>query len=266
MSLPQIAILNGRVMPVSEATLPVTDEGLLRGDSVFEVLRVYDGAPFALDEHLARMIRSAGSLRLEIDLTAITNDARVLLDEAPDADCCLRLVVTRGGTRIGLLEPAKDHSAPLTLQTVSYSPTRVLDQVKSVSYAGNMLATRLAQEQGAGEALLVTPHGRVLEGPTFSVFFRFGDEQAFVTPPLEDHVLDSITRRIVLGLDLGATERVIARDDLAAVAEAVAASTTREVQAIASIDGLPLPVVGGPATERAQAAFRTYVAQELAAR
>ena len=59
----------------------------------------------------------------------------------------------------------------MRLKTVTYAPTRILDGVKSLSYAANMLASRLAREEGFDEALLVTPHGRVLEAPTSSVFW-----------------------------------------------------------------------------------------------
>ena len=52
-------------MPSHEATIPATDEGLLRGDGAFEVIRVYDGRPFALADHLDRLERSAANLRLD---------------------------------------------------------------------------------------------------------------------------------------------------------------------------------------------------------
>ena len=55
-----LASVDGEIMPVAEATIPITDEGLIRGDGAFEVIRVYDGTPFALEEHLARLGRSAG--------------------------------------------------------------------------------------------------------------------------------------------------------------------------------------------------------------
>ena len=59
-----------------------------------------------------------------------------------------------------------------------------------------MLAGRLAREGGFDEALLVTPHGRVLEGPTWSFFWVAGGE--LLTPPLEDRILPSITRALVI--------------------------------------------------------------------
>ena len=75
------------------------------------------------------------------------------------------------GDRVVLLEELKDLPETLALAPITYSPTRVLDGIKSLSYASNMLASRLAKEQGADEALLITPHGRVLEGPTTALFY-----------------------------------------------------------------------------------------------
>ena len=80
-------------------------------------------------------------------------------------------MLTRGGRRLLLTEQLPRAPATIRLGTVTYSPSRILDGVKSLSYAGNMLATRLAQERGFDEALLVTPHGRVLEAPTSSIFW-----------------------------------------------------------------------------------------------
>src|SRR2546423_13839094 len=94
----ELASLDGAVMPVAEARIPVTDEGLLRGDGVFEVVRLYAGRPYALGEHVERMTRSAHNLRLPFDAAAVEADARALLAEAaPTDDGMLRLVVTRGG-------------------------------------------------------------------------------------------------------------------------------------------------------------------------
>ena len=60
----ELASIDGHITPADEATIPVTDEGLLRGDGAFEVIRVYDGRPFALSDHLDRLERSAANLRL----------------------------------------------------------------------------------------------------------------------------------------------------------------------------------------------------------
>ena len=60
----ELASLDGVIAPSAETTIPATDEGFLRGDGVFEVIRVYDGVPFALDDHLTRLERSTTNLRL----------------------------------------------------------------------------------------------------------------------------------------------------------------------------------------------------------
>jgi branched-subunit amino acid aminotransferase/4-amino-4-deoxychorismate lyase len=143
-------------------------------------------------------------------------------------------------------------------------PPRVLDGVKSLSYGGNMLATRLAVERGATEALLVTPHGRVLEGTTSSLFASL-DGTTLVTPPLSDRVLDSITRRRLLAMLPDAREEVITREELRGAREAFLASTTREVQAIARIDGDVLPQAPGPLTQAASDAFGAHVREALGA-
>ncbi len=257
-----LTIVDGAVLPASEATVSVTDEGLLRGDGVFEVLRLYDGRPFALDDHLARMVRSAGALRLEIDVNALRADTRTLLDAADPGDALLRLLVTRGGRRIGLVEPLPQYPPTIALASVEYVPTRVLDQVKSLSYAANMLATRLAKERGGDEALLVTPHGRVLEGPTSSLFCSL-DGETLVTPPLDEHVLDSITRRRLLAL-IEVREAAITVDELSGATEAFLASTTREVHPIHAIDGRELAAAPGALTTQAAQAFRAQVDLELA--
>src|SRR5947209_12459701 len=165
-----LACVDGAVVPVAEAVVPATDEGLLRGDGVFEVLRLYGGRPFAMGAHLERMERSAANLRLDLDPAAVAADARALLEAAAPGDGLLRLVVTRGGRRLALLEPAPAYPPVTTLGVVEYVPTRVLDGIKSLSYASNMLATRLARERGFDEALLVTPHVRRAEGTSSSSF------------------------------------------------------------------------------------------------
>ena len=258
-----LASVDGEIMPAAQATIPATDEGLLRGDGAFEVIRVYDGRPFAVDDHLRRLERSAANLRLPVDLEAVRADAHRLLAQAGagPAHEMLRIVLTRGGRRLLLTESLGPSVDRIRLATVTYSPTRVLDGVKSLSYAANMLATRLARERGFDEALLVTPHGRVLEAPTSSIFWvRDG---AVLTPPLDDHILASITRALVIELT-GAQERACTLEDLDAADEAFIASTTREVQPVAAVDERMFEATG-PVTARAAATLRDRIRAELGA-
>jgi branched-chain amino acid aminotransferase len=258
-----LAVLDGTVLPADEATIGVADLGLLRGDGVFEVVRIYDGRPFALDDHLRRMATSAENLRLEVDLGAVRTDIEALLAEAGPMSGAVRFLISRGGRRIGLVEATPEAHPPLALARVEYVPPRILDGVKSLSYAANMLARRIAKERGADDALLVTPHGRVLEGSTSALFVSF-DGKALVTPPLSDHVLDSITRRRLLSLLPDACEEVVTADSLGRAREAFLASTTREVQAIARVDDVVLPESPGPLTDAAARAFSAHVRDELA--
>jgi branched-chain amino acid aminotransferase len=254
-----LASLDGEIMPVGEAMIPATDDGLVRGDGVFEVIRVYDGTPFAFDDHLARMERSATNLRLPIDLEAVRADAFRLLAEAgtgPDHQC-LRVIVTRGGRRLLMTEPLTALPDQARLMSVTYSPTRILDGIKSLSYGANMLASRLAQEAGYDEALLVTPHGRVLEAPTSSVFWVSDGE--LLTPPLSEHILASITRRVVIDAT-GARERSCTLEELYAADEVFLASTVREVMPVVGVDDQTF-AAPGPISERT----RQVVAERIQA-
>jgi branched-chain amino acid aminotransferase len=136
---------------------------------------------------------------------------------------------------------------------------RLLDGIKSLSYAANMLATRLAREQDADDALLVTPHGRVLECPTSSFFLvRAGEVW---TAPLSDHVLDSITRRAVLAVTT-VREEPLELEALADAQEAFVAATPFEVRAVHRV-GANRYEAPGPRTREIAALVREAIAAEL---
>jgi branched-chain amino acid aminotransferase len=261
----ELACVDGRLVASAEATVPATDEGLLRGFGAFEVVRVYDGRPFALTEHLDRLERSASGLRLEggAPKAELEREVGELLAArgGADFDGCLRIVLTRGGRRLLFTEPVPPGPARPRLGIVTYAPTRVLDGIKSLSYAANMLCTQLAHDRGFDDALMVTPHGRVLEAPTASIFWV--DRQGtLVTPPLDDHILASITRDRVMQL-VAVEERHTTPDDLDDAREAFLASTTREVQSIAGIEARELPGPGERTLEVVQA-LRTHISDSLA--
>jgi branched-chain amino acid aminotransferase len=257
-----LASVDGAIGPAEEARIPVTDEGLTRGDGAFEVMRLYGGRAFALEDHYARLARSCAGLRLELDLETLRAEVAALLERAGRVDGIIRIVLTRGGRRIATIEPLPRHAQVARVMTVRYAPSRVLDGIKSLSYAGNMLARRLAEEAGYDEALLVTPHGRVLEGPTWSFFWIRDGE--LLTPPLEDRILASITRERIIAA-CGAAEEPCTLEDLRGAQEAFIASTVREVLPIAAIDDLRLPGAPGPVTLRTREVLAQTIERELGA-
>jgi branched-chain amino acid aminotransferase len=257
-----LASLDGAIGPAEDARIPVTDEGLTRGDGGFEVIRLYGGRPFALADHLARLDRTCAGLRLRYDAAALRSEIDALLDAAGPVDALMRVVLTRGERRILTIEPLPPRPAAARVATVTYSTTRVLDGLKTLSYAGNMLAGRLARERGFDEALFVTPHGRVLEGPTWSFFWVAGGR--LYTPPLEDRILASITRAYLLD-ECEGEERPCTMDDIAGAEEAFIASSVREVMPIAAVDDIALPAAPGPVTLDAGERLARRIERELAA-
>jgi branched-chain amino acid aminotransferase len=257
----ELASVDGRISATAEATVPMKDDGLYRGDGAFEVIRIYAGSLFALADHLDRLERSGAAIELAFDRAALEREIASLVAQAGEVDGQLRLIVTRGGRRIAAIEPLPPHAETLRVATVTYCPTVILNGVKSLSYAANMQATRLAKAQGADEAVLVQPDGTVLEPPTSAIFW-VSPQGSLRTPALDVGVLESITRdRLVKALHVEEGAWPVA--DLRAAGEAFLASTTREIQAVAAIDGRELSAAPGPRTREAQEAFATTLGREL---
>jgi len=259
----EMASVDGRIGPTAEATIGLKDDGLYRGDGAFEVVRLYAGRPYALDDHVARLQRSSAALRLEFDAMALRAEIDALLEAAGPVEGQLRLIVTRGGRRIAATEQVPVHAETVKVGSVTYQTTIILNGVKSLSYGANMLATRLAKEAGADEALLVRPDGIVLEPPTSTMFWVL--DGALCTTAISEGVLESITRDRLLKAVPGIEEGAWTLDEVKGASEAFLASTTREIQAVASIDGVALPEAPGPRTGEAQKLFAAARDAELEA-
>ncbi len=255
------ASIDGRLQPPAEATISVLDDGLLRGDGVFEAIKLYDGHPFRLDQHLERLARSAQALALDYDADALRAEIAPVIATAGGGDAMLRIVLTRGGRRVLLVERLPSWPSSVRVALVTLSPSEILSGVKSVSYAANMHATRIAQQRGADEAVYVDRDGTVLEAPTSSVFWASADG-TLRTPGLESGILDSITRRAVID-GTGAQQGRYPAAELKRAEEAFLASTTREIQPISAVDGEELALPGGgPAAERARRTLEAAVSAE----
>ena len=264
MSTPELASVDGRITETPAALIPAADDGLLRGDGVFEVIRLYNGRPFALEEHLDRLERSAAAIELPIERQPFEEEISALLAEFGQHEAQLRLVVTRGGHRLAFTENLPPYAGweSITVATVTYSPSEILNGVKSLSYAANMQASRLARARGADEAILVRPDGIVLEAPTSTLFWV--SDGRLRTPSLDVGILASITRdRLVRELDV--EEGSFGLDDLEGASEAFLASTVREVQGVSAVNETELPECPGTWTQAAAEAFTAVLDRELAA-
>ncbi len=265
MSAPELASVDGRIGERTEARIPAADDGLLRGDGVFEVIRLYRGTPFALGEHLDRLERSAAAIDLPLERAAFESEIGGLLAEFGDADAQLRLVATRGGRRLAFTENLPPYATKerIRVLTITYAPSLILNGVKSLSYAANMKAIRLAESRGADDAVLVRPDGVVLEAPTSSVFWAMEDGR-LRTPSLDVGILASITRdRLVRELEV--EQGSFPLEDLEGASEGFLASTVREVQAISAVNETELAECPGSRTQEAAEAFSAILDRELAA-
>jgi 4-amino-4-deoxychorismate lyase len=255
------------------------DLALVRGDAVFEALRVYAGRPFRLDAHLDRLARSAGAIDLPLP-GGLEDLAARAVAAAGGGDAVLRLICTRGPegsgeggpaafaicTDIpGSLEEERRRGLRLVLLTTATDPLVraaspwLLPGVKTISYAVNMAAQRAARARGADDAVLVGLGGELLEAPTANLWWRTG--HTLHTPSLDLGVLAGITRTVLCelapGLGLRVLEGVFTAEDLAAADEAFLSSSTREIMPVVEVDGAPVADARpGRAAADLQAALR----------
>jgi branched-chain amino acid aminotransferase len=258
-------VLDGELMRAGEALIPASDDGLIRGDGAFDAFPLRDGRPFARKAHLDRLERSCASLLLPCPRGQLEADIDLLLSRAPAGDAVVRVVLTRGGRRLCRLESRGDPDAvtrPVRLLPVVYDPSVLLDGVKTLSYAANMLASRRAAAAGFDEALLVSSDGTVLEGPTCSIFWV--RDERLRTPALGTGILDSITRRVIVE-GLSVEQGSFSLEDLVAADEAFLASTARFAQPIAAIGETVLAAAPGQHTLRAQGVIERAMAQDTIA-
>jgi branched-chain amino acid aminotransferase len=278
---PALAWLDGRILPASEARIPVTDHGFLYGDGIFEGIRVARGRIFRLGAHLARFAASARAIALE--LPGGPGAARQVVLETIRAfgepDAYVRLVATRGEGGLGVdpascpcprllclvdrlrLYPEEKLVGGLDLLTSSLRrpPADALDpRVKSLNYLTSALARLEARQRGADEALLLNAAGMIAEASVANLFaWRDGE---LLTPPATDGALEGITRRSVLelapGIGIAARERTLGRFDLFAADEAFLTGSGAGLVPIRSLDGRPIGSgAPGPVFARIAAAY-----------
>ena len=279
MAVLAVLALGPGVAKGARPALDPLDLALLRGEAVFEALRVYGGRPFRLQAHLDRLAASAAAVDLPLP-AGLEELAGRAAAAAGGGDALLRLICTRGPdvpgeggpaafaicTDVpGSFEEERRRGLRLVLLTTATDPLLraaspwLLAGVKTISYALNMAAQRTARARGADDAVLVGLGGELLEAPTANLWWRVGD--TLHTPALELGILAGITRAVVAdlapALGLKVLEGVFTAEDLTAADEAFLSSSTREIMPVVEVDGTPIADGRpGPAAAAFQAALR----------
>lgn len=263
-----VVVVDGAVVAPEAAKVSVFDRGFLYGDSVYEVIRTYGGRPWALEEHLGRLERSAEmiGMRLPVSQDTLREEVHRGLEAAGEPEAYVRIVVTRGAGPIGLdpalaerpvrivlvlplvPQPVAQYADGVSVVLVEPGPRAGLLPVsesgtaKTGNYLPNVLAVRDARAKGGYEALLLDPSGRVWEGASSNVFIVRGG--ALRTPPLTAGILEGITRRHVIRIARArgrvVEEADVTRDDVVGAEEVFLTSTLREIVPVVRIDGRPV--------------------------
>jgi branched-chain amino acid aminotransferase len=279
----RIVMIDGAVVAPADAKVSVFDRGFLYGDAVFEVLRTYAGVPFALDEHIARLRRSAERvfIPLPVDDLTLRREVERAVAESGNDESYVRIVVTRGTGPLSLDPDTASHPLRVVLvENVSPPPREAYEHgvaavlvhtrravdgtsaegAKVSNYLANLLALREAKARGAHEALIVDSQGHVVEGASSNVFVVLGGRIA--TPPETAGILAGITRARILAaaVDLGMTvvERDIPVADLLGADEVFITSSIRELLPVVRVDDRPIASgTPGPVARALHARFRS---------
>jgi 4-amino-4-deoxychorismate lyase len=263
-----------RLVDPTTPLLRADDLGVVRGEAVFETLRLAGGKPAFLQLHLDRLARSAA--RVGIDLPSGWAElARFAAAAFGTGDGMLRLTCTKGApgsvpVGFALAAPVPEvvvrgreqgvRAVTLTLgipARLRAEAPWLLGGVKATSYAINMASLRAAEEQGAEEAVWVSSDGYVLEAPTSTVLWVTGGR--LVTPsPDEVGILHGTTAAVALELaTLPVERRLGTADELRAADEVMLLSSVRGVAPVTALDGRELGT--GPVTVALRDAFERAV-------
>ncbi len=250
-----------------EPTISVFDPLVVRGDGCFEALRSYDGHLIGLTEHLERLARSAAAMDIPLPpLSEIGQWIRTVAEHQGDGVVRIFASNPEGDPNIHVLSaPLPDLPGEMRLCEVA-APWHPgghpweLAGVKTLSYAPNMAAGRVAREAGFDEALLISREGWILEGPTNTVLWVVGG--TIETPTLGLGILDSVTRRITLrharqlGLEIREDRYTIDRLDRAS--EVAWLSSVTEVTPVVAVGDRSFNP--GPVSARLAEAYQAELA------
>ena len=254
--------LNDRLVSLAEARVSVLDHGFLYGDGVYETMRVYGGVVFMMEEHFARLEKSASLI--ELRLPKSPRQIKLAIYETLEAcghkDAYLRVTVSRGEGPIGLdpelcprptffvyagrlKPPPRDYyekGITLAMVHTRRNLMEALDpQIKSLNFLNNIMAKAEAKKAGAHEALMLNHRGQLAEGTTSNIFFVA--KGALCTPGPGCGILRGITRDVVLGiarrLDMKVMEGEFGEEDILGASEVFITSTIMEVVPVVRFTG-----------------------------
>jgi D-alanine transaminase len=275
--MPELAYVNGNIMPIQDATIPIEDRGYQFGDAVYEYITSFNKRPFLLDEHLARLKRSMTELSFPlVDMDTIRSAVLEIFDKGGYDNGDVYIQISRG------VAP-RDHAFPesneiqfiMTVrETKRYSDEMhangikvitVEDQrwgrcdIKTVQLLYNALAKQKALDSGAYDAVFVGPDNVVREGTSSNLFIIV--DQTLITHPLTPNILPGITRACLLQIcrerSIPFQERFFDTNELYAADEAFLSGTTTEVLPLIEIDGHPIGQGGiGAISKKLLAALR----------
>ncbi|HWW30646.1 MAG TPA: aminotransferase class IV [Steroidobacteraceae bacterium] len=280
-----ICYLNGAYLRLEEARVSPLDRAFLFGDAVYEVVPVYAARPFRLPQHLGRLDRSLGEIRIAAPLEHAdwAQICRELISRNAARDATLYIQVTRGA------EFGRNHAWPEGLAPTVFAfcsglepmPSALRDQgvaavtaadtrwarrdIKSTALLANILLKKLGADAGAYETIMLE-NGGLTEGSSTTVHVVKGG--GICTPPNGHHILPGTTRDVVTELAdrLGVRNESIAVSEarLRAADEIWLAFSTRGLLPVTTLDGAR---VGsgrpGPLFKRMIGAFDDYI-RELA--
>lgn len=259
--MPELAYLNGKIMPIAEAMVPAEDRGYNFGDAVYEYVASYNGKLFCLEPHLDRLERSMRELRFApLSRDTVRRAILELFEKGQIPRAGIYLQVSRG------VAP-RDHAYPpadtplqvfMTIRPVREKPPAVREKgasaitvtdlrwgrcdIKTVQLLPNCMAKQQALEAGVFDAIFVSAEGVVREGTSSNLFIA--KDGALVTHPLDNRILPGITRQVVMDAcrseGIAVQERFYQRDELAAADEAFLTGTVTEVLALVRIDAKPV--------------------------
>ncbi|MEZ0603055.1 D-amino acid aminotransferase [Paraburkholderia sp. IW21] len=270
-SLDPIVYLNGELVPLSEARVPVLDRGFIFGDGIYEVAPLYAHAsgrtPFRFRHHLARLARSLDKVgivnpfdsagwRALIGRVVAANEADAGL--RADQDAIAYVQITRGVAKRAHAFPAGIQPTvfvmvtPLSLpdaaqraqgvRCVTAEDRRWLNcDIKSVSLLGNVLMAQYAAENDAFETIQFRD-GMLTEGSSSNVWMV--KEGVLSAPPRSHKILEGIRYGLIEELTsecgIRFEAREIAEAELRAADEILVSSATKEVLPVTQLDGQPV--------------------------